>query len=765
VSAHVVPKASLHHVAEEEKTAVDSSWEEEQSTIDQSEMAEKVRRALLEKRRAGTGNTTATTGHTIDEPTVEERHRASALELATVGLARLTVEVGPDAGKDFAIKPGQVVLVGRAIDNNVVLTDLSVSRKHFELSWGGGRWTLTDRGSGNGTLLNGKLQSAALPLQTGDQIEIGNTVFRFEQLGQPRRGNWGEEELSTQAGRRAAGSGARPSAAQTSEFESPGPHESIPVPLERRRGLPPPRGHAGPPPPSQPYLAPPPPSYSPLPSPQSAGGTPVYAPSFPSPAFQPFPGAELPRPTSAATASGNRPAATLPGRPPLVGPTAPPQAHDGLVPPRQPAAPAEMASMMATGPRVPMVAPMARPQLGGVHQAAMQGRLPMHASRPAMGDSGVPVSGSRFAHAQAQRRSSRHDARQDALPRARNTKVTMAIVAGGLVLLVAVVALAMGASDELKVITTPLPPQTSAAEPLGAPPAGAEPSTARARVEPVVAKATTEPAAVKPVEERAALPAPAEAGPHPTEAQASGAVEGAVAAAETPAAAELAAVERQPAGKEGKRDADKGRDLKAAVEPAGKDVKKPRGAEESDGALLERADALYRKKNFTGAAALLREAIKGRNKAEELRAAAQLYEALQRTYSAGVAAGAKPTTAYTNLHSAAGFDDKLGKAHAEDIAPRLIAAAPRAAAQFVAIKQYEDAYQALRDAERGGSTSSTLPAVRAAIEAHAAEIFSQAQSKRDSEPAEARALYRRVLKLVDTGSALHQRASKAVSEL
>src|SRR4030095_13298763 len=75
------------------------------------------------------------------------------------------------------------------------LTDIAVSRKHFDLRNEAGAWVLADRGSGNGTLVNGNIEDQPFILANGDQIEIGNTTFRFEQAGgtpapppPPRRG-------------------------------------------------------------------------------------------------------------------------------------------------------------------------------------------------------------------------------------------------------------------------------------------------------------------------------------------------------------------------------------------------------------------------------------------------------------------------------------------------------------------------------------------------------------------------------------------------
>ena len=67
-----------------------------------------------------------------------------------------------------------------AIDNDIVLTDIAVSRKHFDLRNDGGSWVIVDRGSGNGTVVNGNLEDNPFMLANGDVIEIGNTTFRFD---------------------------------------------------------------------------------------------------------------------------------------------------------------------------------------------------------------------------------------------------------------------------------------------------------------------------------------------------------------------------------------------------------------------------------------------------------------------------------------------------------------------------------------------------------------------------------------------------------
>jgi len=70
--------------------------------------------------------------------------------------------------------------VGRLPDNDIVLNDKRVSRYHAEVVQRGGRWTLRDTGSTNGTAVNGKIVKEAL-LKPGDTISLGGLEVTWEQ--------------------------------------------------------------------------------------------------------------------------------------------------------------------------------------------------------------------------------------------------------------------------------------------------------------------------------------------------------------------------------------------------------------------------------------------------------------------------------------------------------------------------------------------------------------------------------------------------------
>ncbi|HLW00225.1 MAG TPA: FHA domain-containing protein [Ktedonobacterales bacterium] len=94
---------------------------------------------------------------------------------------RLIHQDEPYANRQIALSR-QIVLLGRERDNDILLeTDLA-SRYHAELRLERGRAYLLDRGSMNGTSVNGQKIWGLMPLQDGDLLEVGGQHFRYEDL-------------------------------------------------------------------------------------------------------------------------------------------------------------------------------------------------------------------------------------------------------------------------------------------------------------------------------------------------------------------------------------------------------------------------------------------------------------------------------------------------------------------------------------------------------------------------------------------------------
>jgi len=77
------------------------------------------------------------------------------------------------------------VKIGRTSENDVVLHDHGVSRRHALISGRGGKHFVTDLGSANGTLFNGKPLSREQELHSGDRLTIGSVEFVFTPLAPP----------------------------------------------------------------------------------------------------------------------------------------------------------------------------------------------------------------------------------------------------------------------------------------------------------------------------------------------------------------------------------------------------------------------------------------------------------------------------------------------------------------------------------------------------------------------------------------------------
>ncbi|KAB2964128.1 MAG: FHA domain-containing protein [Thermoanaerobaculia bacterium] len=78
------------------------------------------------------------------------------------------------------------IRIGRGTENDIVLPDFSVSRRHAVLSREPEGWAVTDQGSTNGVLVNLVTVKRAL-VRAGDRIKIGNFELAVEEAPEERR--------------------------------------------------------------------------------------------------------------------------------------------------------------------------------------------------------------------------------------------------------------------------------------------------------------------------------------------------------------------------------------------------------------------------------------------------------------------------------------------------------------------------------------------------------------------------------------------------
>ena len=104
-----------------------------------------------------------------------------AVEGLPSGSALLMVTRGPSVGSRFLLDQ-PVTSAGRHPDSDILLDDITVSRRHAEFGREKGQFRVLDVGSLNGTYVNRQPVDLAV-LQSGDEIQIGK--FRLVFLTKP----------------------------------------------------------------------------------------------------------------------------------------------------------------------------------------------------------------------------------------------------------------------------------------------------------------------------------------------------------------------------------------------------------------------------------------------------------------------------------------------------------------------------------------------------------------------------------------------------
>jgi uncharacterized protein (TIGR02996 family) len=84
-------------------------------------------------------------------------------------------------GQRYSTRRSQVA-IGRERDNDLVLPDAAVSRRHCRITQGNDGWRLEDLGSTHGTCINGLRVRSVTPVVAGERIEIGPFVLVLDPL-------------------------------------------------------------------------------------------------------------------------------------------------------------------------------------------------------------------------------------------------------------------------------------------------------------------------------------------------------------------------------------------------------------------------------------------------------------------------------------------------------------------------------------------------------------------------------------------------------
>jgi pSer/pThr/pTyr-binding forkhead associated (FHA) protein len=91
-------------------------------------------------------------------------------------MAKLIITTGPDAGKELPLSDTQII--GRLPSNAIPIKDEGSSRQNTRIYRAGGKFSVIDLNSKNGTFVNNE-QIQRADLKDGDEVRIGTTAFRF----------------------------------------------------------------------------------------------------------------------------------------------------------------------------------------------------------------------------------------------------------------------------------------------------------------------------------------------------------------------------------------------------------------------------------------------------------------------------------------------------------------------------------------------------------------------------------------------------------
>ena len=716
-----LPFSDINDVDEDEKTTIESGWEEEPSTtVEQSEVADKV--ALLARRGPVTGVTSTSVG--AEEATVDDRDGNFNAILSAVtpiaAPARVVITQGNETGVELEIRPGKAYTIGRGVDNDIVLTDIAVSRKHFDLRFEQGQWLIVDRGSGNGTLVNGNLEDQPFALASGDAIEIGNTSFRFEVAGAavmpPTRpvqrtmdvdvgmGDDEEDEPSTVAGKPL-----RP---------EPEPMPQAP-PISRRMT-------------ERPKTLPPP---TPMRSrPQS------IAPMPPPPTQPPPMYATQPPRVRPATAMGNEAQlAPIPALPHVMPTTLPGQGMP--MPPHQSHQHAQ--SPLGSYPGYQYQS-QEMPVPYQVHPGQSSREAPATALVSPTPYNGMPAS---YGQPTSQ-----------ALSLSRRTKMIMGgvgLTAFAAILTVAIVRSGGGPAQPPPPADKP-PIAMQAQQPTVKP---IEQPTVKPIETPALKKAVNEPPQTTlPQKTVVETPPPKKVVVETPPPQQQKAV------VETPPPKKVV-VETPPPKKveppPQKRQPEVVVRHDPPPPPPQKRVEPPPSRGSDLSGVKSKASGQFANKQFTAAIATLKGGAGGASAedAKELNQLARIYDQFARSYNVGMAPGTSPTDAYSALVKARNLDQS--GAFKGEIEGRLGEVATRAATSYMGKGQYVEAATAVHTAESFGAGNSTTKSVRGSLESKAGDLYQAAAKEMPAESAKEK--LKTVTKMVEQKSQWYQKATKLLA--
>src|SRR5215470_16853631 len=88
---------------------------------------------------------------------------------------QLIMRSGPTPGAAYTLE-GDQITIGRDSNNEIVINDAEISRRHARLTFQGGKYVLEDLGSTNGTFVNGQRLAGPRVLKAGEVVSFGEQI-------------------------------------------------------------------------------------------------------------------------------------------------------------------------------------------------------------------------------------------------------------------------------------------------------------------------------------------------------------------------------------------------------------------------------------------------------------------------------------------------------------------------------------------------------------------------------------------------------------
>lgn len=141
-------------------------------------VSDDAREAAAEAQAAqGSEDTTAS----IEVGMLDQHASLDELPELEPGTGMLVVVRGPNAGSRFLLDRDETT-IGRHPESHIFLDDVTVSRRHADILRDGAQLSVHDRGSLNGTYVNGDRVDER-HLRTGDELQVGRFKLMYVGAG------------------------------------------------------------------------------------------------------------------------------------------------------------------------------------------------------------------------------------------------------------------------------------------------------------------------------------------------------------------------------------------------------------------------------------------------------------------------------------------------------------------------------------------------------------------------------------------------------